>query len=316
MTALSLRERFSWSRFFQGEKATDGPLTLDRRRIFILPNRRGLSLALLLFLQILTATHYNNNLAFLLSFLLVGIALLGILYGYRNLAGVVVRTGRAEPVFAGDRALFELHLDNPSRTPRWGIEVRLRHGATQSLNLPPEDSVTVRLGLIAERRGWLELPTVTLFTLFPLGLFRVWSPINLNQRVMVYPKPADTPMPFPDEPGQAERNTATDDFHGFQNYQPGDPLRRIHWKGVAKGQGVHIKTYRNGEQEDLVLDWARTPGVDTETRLSRLCRWVIDAENTGLRYALRLPGLTLAAAGGAEHRRRCLEALALFGIPP
>jgi len=46
--------------------------------------------------------------------------------------------------------------------------------------------------------------------------------------------------------------------------------------------------------------------------LSRLCRWVIDADEAGIAYGLSLPGLHLAPACGERHRQQCLEALALF----
>ena len=46
-------------------------------------------------------------------------------------------------------------------------------------------------------------------------------------------------------------------------------------------------------------------------RLSRLTAWVLEAEARGQRWSLRLPGLELPVDGGASHRDRCLEALAL-----
>jgi len=46
--------------------------------------------------------------------------------------------------------------------------------------------------------------------------------------------------------------------------------------------------------------------------LSQLCRWVIDAENAGLRYGLLIPGNKIAPDRGPKHHATCLEALALF----
>lgn len=313
MAALTLRERFDPRRFFRGEKASAGPVVLSHRRIFILPTKRGLGLALLLAIQLLTAINYNNNLAFILTFLLAGIALLGTLHGFRNLAGLRVRPGRAEPVFAGDPASFDIHLDNPTALHRFGLQIAHRNATPQSLETLPGASTLVRLQVKAECRGWLDLPTVTVSSCFPLGLFRAWSPINLKQRALIYPKPANTRLPLPEMPhdGGAKRPNAGD-FRGFQNYQPGDSLKRIHWKGVAKGQGVHVKEYRGEEHGEWYLDWAQTPGPDAEARLSQLCRWVIDAEQAGVRYGLRVPGLSITPGTGAMHSRRCLEALALF----
>jgi uncharacterized protein (DUF58 family) len=53
---------------------------------------------------------------------------------------------------------------------------------------------------------------------------------------------------------------------------------------------------------------------DVEARLSQLARWVVDADSRGERYALELPGTSIAADRGPEQRQRCLAALARFGL--
>ena len=58
------------------------------------------------------------------------------------------------------------------------------------------------------------------------------------------------------------------------------------------------------------LDYADTAG-GVEVRLSQLARWVLDAEQLGWRYGLRLPGREIQPATGANHRLACLRALAL-----
>lgn len=314
MATLRWRQQFDIGRFLRGEKAVDGPVVLGHRRIFILPNRYGWALAMLLAVQLLVATNYSNNLAFILCFLIGSIALVGILHGFRNLAGLVIRPGRAEPVFAGDDAIFEVHLDNPAAFPRIALRVGPRGTEPLTLDILPGGDRLLRLPVVTVRRGWMSIPTLVLASTFPLGLFRAWSLINLPLKALVYPAPAPDPLPFPEHVGQGQGQLfLADDFRGFQNYQPGDPLRRIHWKGVAKGQPVQVKEYRGERQSELYFDWDRTPGNDVEARLSQLCRWVLDAERAGLRFGLRLPGVNLPPALGAAHGTRCLEALALFG---
>lgn len=314
----SLRERLNLARLFPRRPPDDGPVTLGHRRIFILPNQRGLGLGLLLLIQLLASINYNNSLGFVLTFLVGGIAMLGAVYGFRNLTGLTLRAGHPEPVFVGETAQFRVGLDNPTATPRIALRLGLRDGPKQAFNLPAEDSLQLVLPVEAKQRGWQEMPAVTLESAFPLGLFRAWAPVRLKERVLVYPRPAPDSLPFPTAPGSdgGQPQTPSDDFHGFQSYQPGDPLRRIHWKGVAKGQGVHVKEYRGEERVQLYLDWLQAPGHGVEARLSRLCRWLLDAEQTGANYGLRLPGTDLKPSSGPAHLRTCLERLALFGLPP
>lgn len=312
---MNLKERFQLSRFVSGENAVDGPVILNHRRIFILPTQRGLSFAVLITLLLLIAFVYNNNLAYLLAFLLASVFFITILHSYKSLVGLIVQKGRSEAVFAGEAAGFGIHIRNPADRERQQLQVTLQD--SQSLAIEAQGTVQVTLYSIVQKRGWHSAGTVTLSSTFPLGLFRAWSPIRLDLKVMVYPRPAQYEIPFPQalsaEIQQGHSRKGSDDFYGLQEYQSGDSIKHIHWKAFAKGLGVFSKQY-SGEQsaEEIRLDYEQTPGHNTEQRLSQLCRWVIDAEQAGIRYGFALPGLTLPPANGLAHYQKCLEALALF----
>ena len=76
-------------------------LSLNHRRIFILPTKRGLGFALLMLLLLLIAFVYNNNLVYMLTFLLASIFFITILHTYKSLSGLIVQKGRSKAVFAG-----------------------------------------------------------------------------------------------------------------------------------------------------------------------------------------------------------------------
>ena len=64
------------------------------------------------------------------------------------------------------------------------------------------------------------------------------------------------------------------------------------------------------------LDFSALPAaLDTETRLSRLCAWVLAADHAGLPYGLQLGTQQVAPATGAAHRMQCLRLLALHPGP-
>ncbi|HTN66518.1 MAG TPA: hypothetical protein VL051_10085 [Burkholderiaceae bacterium] len=54
------------------------------------------------------------------------------------------------------------------------------------------------------------------------------------------------------------------------------------------------------------------PTLELERKLSRLTRWVLEADARQLAYAFRLGSLALPAASGAAQREACLRALALY----
>ncbi|MDD5275617.1 MAG: DUF58 domain-containing protein [Methylovulum sp.] len=314
MSQSSLKSRFKALRFFAGEPPTDDPVLLTQRRVFILPTQRGLGFVVLIFLVLLIAFVYNNNLAYLLGFLLSSVFFITILHSFKSLSGLVVQKGQSKPVFAGEAAAFSFHIANPTDAERYQLQVLLEQ--TENISLVAQGKAVVTLYANTEKRGWHAVDKITLSSTYPLGLFRAWSPIRFDFKVLVYPKPASLESPFPETAAsQSERgisNKGADEFYGLQTYQAGDPVRRIHWKSFAKGLGVFSKQYGGGTAADIWLDYEYANGYNTEERLSQLCRWVIDAEQAGIRYGFVLPGLKLQPANGLPHYQRCLEALALF----
>ena len=65
------------------------------------------------------------------------------------------------------------------------------------------------------------------------------------------------------------------------------------------------------QRRELWLEPQQTGISHTEQQLSRLCAWVLQAEQQGLDYGLRLGALEIKPAHGEAHKRRCLQALAL-----
>jgi len=314
----ALWERLRASRFFSGNRAVNGQLRLDHQRIFILPSRRGVGFCVLIGLLLLIGFVYGNNLIYALAFWLAGVFFVTILNTFKMLYGLVLRLGAAQPVFAGEYAVFPLRLDNASTLPREGLYVETAAGRSPMFSVATSAAQSVPLRIPTLRRGWQPLGKITVFSRYPLGLFHAWSPVVFEARVLVYPAPAPTGVALPEstpDSGTATQQMArgSDDFYGLQTYQAGDSIKHIHWQAYAKGLGVFSKHYRGGGSAEIWLDLAQTPGGDLENRLSVLCRWVLEAERAGLRYGCKLGGLQLPPAQGAEQARRCLEALALYG---
>ena len=138
---------------------------------------------------------------------------------------------------------------------------------------------------------------------------------------LVYPTPETELAPLPESQAATGFGGALgkgdDDFAGLRAYHPGDSPRRIAWKAVARTGVYTTKVFSGAAGTDLWLDLADTPAsLDIEQRLSRLTRWVIDATQNGLHYGLRLPDREIELGAGDPHQARCLEALALFPMPP
>lgn len=295
-----------------------GQAKIGGRRIYILPTAQGLGYGLLLLIMLTGSINYASNLGFLLTFMLAGLGLVAIIHTWRNLLAIELSAGRADPVFAGQHACFQLLLHNHRPAARPGVRIALRAGSSAVEDLPPAATSRVRLCLPTDRRGECLLPRLTLSTRYPLGLLRAWAYVELNGSCLVYPQPGPS-MPVADAADydhsrQGDKGVGADDFAGLRPYRPGDAPRHVNWKALAREQGLQTKLFGGDRSERRWLDWSALNG-DTETRLSRLCRGVLDACDRQLEFGLRLPGLKIEPARGQNHRHLCLAALARFGRP-
>jgi uncharacterized protein (DUF58 family) len=302
--------------FGRNEAPERGAITLGHRRVYIMPTRLGLMFAVTLLIMLVGSINYVLSLGFMLTFLLAGMAIAGMVHTVRNLARLVVVSGRAEPVFAGETAQFRVFLENAANWVRPAIMVRHEASGAQTVTDVPSGSVDVVLPVPAMRRGWLDLARVRLETRYPLGLFYAWSIVRPDFRCLVYPRPEKAMLPpaSPD-PHFGARQAATqgtDDFAGLRAYQLADSPRHVAWKAVARSEDMLTKQFTGDASAELLLDWSRLPMLDPEARLSRLAGWILAAETAGLRYGLRIPGIDIPPAHGDTHRTACLTALALY----
>jgi uncharacterized protein (DUF58 family) len=290
------------------------PAALDRHRIYTLPTRFGLFLAALLSTMLLGALNYNNNPALLLGFLLAASAQLSLHVTHLSLSGVRLRGARGTPVHAGEAATLELRLDAIRARSRTGLVLECGDARTV-FALTTADPVEVALALPTATRGWMHPGRIKLSTTQPFGLARSWAWFWPDVPVLVYPalEPHAPPLPLHDGPGARARVRAQgEEPHHLRDYRSGDPPRQVAWKPSARIGKLLVREYQEYSDRELVLDWNTLAALPYETRVSRLARWVVEADRIGARYTLVLPAQKLGPAQGHLHRHSCLQALALL----
>jgi uncharacterized protein (DUF58 family) len=310
----------SW---FENRLAISDTHTLTQGNIYIVPTKAGFAFALTLVLMLVASINYQLNLGYLLTFLLAGSGVVSMHLTHATLRGLTLHLKPVVPVFAGSPAVLDVVISAPAKA-RFGIGLRIVSTAASTLawtNVAAGGQATVQVSFVPGSRGLHEVPALSAETRCPLGLFRAWTVWRPAARLLVYPKvERDAPRPpaarpVPGGPSQS-RSVDGGEIEGVRAYRRGDPLKMIAWRKAAKaletgGELVTRDTSASARQE-LWLDWAACSGLAPEDRLSRLTAWTLAAHRAGADYGLRLPGVELAPADGEAHRRRSLEALALW----
>ncbi len=303
-----------WAKKRQGSDSH--AVILESRRIYILPTAVGLIFALMSFTMLLGSMNYNNNLSFVLTFLLTSLGFVSMHQCQRNLVGLEVSFAGVEPVFAGQAAEFQVAITNHAKNSRPHLQLYFGGIVSEIDDLAAGESRVFHLEIPTVQRGQIRLDRFGVRTLFPFELFRAWAWLHMDLHGLVYPKPAaQVPEPPPTQAAQGHRQhdaRGEEDFAGLRKYNVGDSPRKVAWKAYARTGDLLTKQFSGADTSSQWFDFDQVSGTDSEERLSVLTRWIIDADRTQRDYGLRLPGVEFSPAHGATHRHRCLEALALF----
>ena len=296
-------------------------IRLDNRKLFIFPTRAGFVFFGLLLLLWLIATNFENNLVFAFTFLLVSLFIVGVFHTFLNLSGLQIEGGRATSGFAGQSAEFEYLLSQSGKRRRYNIEFSYPGIEATVVSLMGSEVQAIYLSIPVKQRGWFQAQRITVKSVYPLGLLKVWTYLQFDTTALVYPQAIDAPLPPQCAAGLGDKtppqnyiahNSGSEDFVGLEKYRLGESLRHIAWKQYAREQGLQTKHYADAIDDELWLDWASLPGMDGEARLSRLCAWALRFSEASQPYGLRLPGVELLPSRGRTHRDGVLRELALF----
>ena len=293
---------------------------LNRKNILIFPTSTGFIFAVTALVVFIAAVNYENSLAYGLAFFMISIFIVTLLYSFNNLNRIRLTALPNSPVFCGEDACFQVALKSNGKRFHESLEMGFSNGTVTRLNLDAEQQLNCKVYVPANRRGEFKAPRLQLSSIFPLGLFKTWSNLDLSMSCLVYPAPVAVRMEafYSISRGEFETSRVVpgqDDFYGLRTFNSGDSLKHVAWKNVARGQGMLVKQFVDYADDRVWLCWDNLKGLDIEERLSRLCHGVLKLSADNVCYGLRLPGQEVPQGAGKGHRLLALEALARYEVP-
>lgn len=300
---------------------------LGMNSIFIFPSKFGLLFIGLCVGLFVLGSNYNNNLLLLVCFFLVSLFLINLSASYSNFAKIQVQLGRISSVFAGEDASFPIWFgheggDEHPLPYRGKLYVKRYQEKVQASFDPALNTNPIDMPFGTLKRGKQPVPRITLESYFPLGLYRCWSHLKFQGEIVVYPKPVrfNGYLPINSEDSDEEENEkgrhdqfGMEDFETLTPYRTGEPLHKIAWKQLAKGQGLVSKQFSSTSSQWLWFSLKAIPTQDVELALSYLTWLVMDAHKRNEPFGLDLGTQKISPNTGTEHLDACLYALAMYG---
>jgi uncharacterized protein (DUF58 family) len=225
--------------------------------------------------------------------------------------------------FETDRVTMELVL-RAGRGRRGPIRVRMEIGGTTleaGAGLVTAAGHSVELALPPQRRGPVMIDGWVAEASDPLGLY-VWRTRGKkSERLLMLPRFASLraqPMMRELEASvTAPRAGSGTEVFGVRPYQPGDPLRRIHWRSTARRGELIVREFEPPGVQKLGIFLDSNPpdkaNADQVARIAASEAW--DCLRAGGRVTLWAPGCAPTRPDEERNLVALLEWLARFPGP-
>jgi uncharacterized protein (DUF58 family) len=264
--------------------------------------------------MLLTAINYQNSLIYLITFFLGTLFFLSICLCFLNLSGLIVEALEPGRCYEGDQSKFHYRIAKARYLPL-ALKIGLDKTSVKPIPLSMQECEDLVLFGAIKKRGRHKIQRLYLESRFPFGLVLAWTWLKLDAECWVYPK-AIHALPDSGSTGQEEKETSyfsKGDLNDLRSYEQGDSISRILWKKYAATDSLIIRDHDKGSQLPEWVDWSHY-SASTEDRLRHLCFDVCQLSEESKPYGFKIPGLILGPDIGELHKRKCLDALALFGL--
>jgi|GEM_PF-1290901 len=300
-------------------KITRLPCEIDKKKIYILPTRPGLIFLSVILVIFIGSFNENNNMGLLFSFFLFSLLIFSIKETRNSLLNLKINSVNIENNFAGSKAKTEIFLSSGTEKKE-NIQIKAKSSFTKIDFIERNSGARAVLFTDTFKRGIYNYPEITISSHYPYGIFNSWTYLNPPKKQIIWPKPANRGVSATQLKNMQEDNSKNliknkneDEFKGLREYEKGDSIKRISWKAYSRGMGLLIKDFSTEfENEEVNILWDRINIKDTETKLSVICKTILNLESSDIRYGLKIPGFEIKPSKGLRHKNYCLEILAGF----
>jgi uncharacterized protein (DUF58 family) len=261
----------------------------------------------------------GNNLLFLVvSGLLAFMSVTGLI-GMINLQRLSVRIQPPEEVHAGVPSLFSFQLINQKqKIPSFLLELSCQERTAVCGYLPSGATVNLSIPLVHSSRGPERITRLLVRSPFPVSFFLRWWNLPVECSYLVFPRPIACAVTLPGgegerrEQGSVPRRGFEGEIERIVDYTGREPLKLIHWKLSAKGEGFKVKEYGEPSAEPVVIDLQELSG-DLEERIS-CAAWLVRHFGIFRPVGLKAGDDLIQPVQGVAHVRKLLAKLAVYGL--
>ncbi|MEX2275340.1 MAG: DUF58 domain-containing protein [Actinomycetota bacterium] len=259
-------------------------------------------------LLFLIGTNVQSGWLFVLSALLLGAALSGLVLPWWMVRDIRVTRSAPSEATQGRPVRVRLDVENGGRGMRYFVELEDAHLASTRLfvaSIAPTERVTLDASRIAARRGIQSVSDVVVTSGAPFGVGRVRRRLSVESTTTVLPAWVRLHAPPVAAPASSTEHAIASrprrgtgpEYLGIREWRPGDNMRHVHWASTARTGAVMVREFEEEQRPRLVIVIDTLGDIGEEhTPLDRCCAVAASVALAALRQqtSVRL----VAAASG------------------
>ncbi len=258
-----------------------------------------------LFGIILAAMATGNNLLFLILACLLSFMIVSGVESEMNIRYLDVDRQVPQEIYAGKPASIAYTVRNMRNAS--ARLVLIDAGRSKISFLKRGGMESVRQERLFPDRGEYALGAVSVATTYPYGLFVKSIPFDLEDNVVVFPRPVACTPRAPFGPSGEDTGRERDSISHVRTYTPGDSFSQVVWKKQRLGFVSRVLQGGGGVGSLVVV----TPGGDMEEKLGMATYLIIELWRSGLEFGVSINRYFSGMGSTPSHKREILSALAL-----
>lgn len=289
--------------------------TRERTKVYIIPSKNGMRFVAINFFLFLIAIAYANNLALLITFLMVTFFVLQMFTIHR-----IVNMTHLDKIVLGNEFVNFEHFARMSTASPISKElspflqislIDKKNQEIEGIFLKQINPHQIQFNLDITKRGRYDFKRIKIYTYGATKLFYVWRYFPLDQTLFIYPerKNVNTKKLILDNGERA--NSGEAEFEHHTRYMRGMNSKRIDWKVYAKSHQLFSKIYSDNEATVFDINY-HTFTEEQENRLSYMSYLIDKYFHESVPYKVTLPNQIIPAGVGHRHYEESLEAISGF----
>ena len=289
-------------------------LTQKGKNVYIVPSRGGFKYIFINFTLFLISLSYANNMALLITFLMVAYLILQMLDVHRIILESLFENCLITDDFAESQNTGLIHFKNqlPQNFRHIKMELILEDKSKVETEVIKKiNETTLQFKILSELRGAYTISKIKIYTRGGSNLFYVWRYFDFKSVYYIYPKKSYSHFESKNSNDPALFNLTEEEFSHHTPYVKGQNANRIDWKVFARKDQLYWKKHIDYSSKTISISFTNQKG-SVEEKLQNMSFLIEKHFKAGNSWKIVLPTKSIAANKGIKHYKESMESISEF----